>query len=99
MSISNYPSSSPHSNTRGIWNETLLIIGSRQDQTPVNPAVLNFVDPQALIDATDVKVHFVTSADWALLWLNDSTEAYNAKGQLIRFERDRDGCGAGVGRR
>lgn len=73
--------------SQGIWEETLLIFGSKQGQTPVDEAVLNFVDPQALINATGVAVNFVTSADWALLWLNDSTQAYTAKAGLLASNR------------
>ena len=73
--------------SQGIWNQTLLIIGSKQGQTPVNSKVLNFVDPQALINATGVAVNFVTAADWALLWLNDSSQAYEAKENLLASNR------------
>ncbi len=69
--------------SQGIWEQTLLVIGSKQGQTPVNPAVLNFVDPEIIINATQVPVNFVTSADWALLYLNDSTQAYTAKANLL----------------
>ena len=58
-------------------------LNSSLRQTPVNLAKLNFIDPQALINATGVTVNFVTSADWALLYLNDSTEAYTAKANLL----------------
>ncbi len=68
---------------QGIWNETLLVIGSKQGQTPVDKSKLQFIDPQALINATGVTVNFVTSADWALMYLNDSTDAYTAKANLL----------------
>ena len=73
--------------SEGIWNQTLLVIGSKQGQTPVDSTVLNFVDPQTLINATEVTVNFVTAADWALLWLNDSSQAYEAKKNLLASNR------------
>lgn len=50
-------------------------------------SALNFIDPQALVNATNVAVNFVTSADWALLYLNDSTDAYTAKANLLASNR------------
>lgn len=73
--------------SQGIWNETLIVVGSKQGQTPIDKSKLQFIDPQALINATKVTVNFITSADWALLYLNDSTEAYTAKANLLRSNK------------
>ena len=44
-----------------------------------------------MINATGVTVNFVTSADYALLFLNDSSEAYTAKANLLAANKTATG--------
>ena len=44
-----------------------------------------------IINATGVPVNFITAADWALLWLNDSRQAYTAKSNLLASNKSETG--------
>ena len=43
------------------------------------------------MNATGVAVNFVTSADYALLFLNDSSQAYTAKANLLAANKTATG--------
>ncbi|KAK9384480.1 alkaline-phosphatase-like protein [Lipomyces mesembrius] len=67
----------------GKLESTLLILGSKQGQSPVDESTLTHVDPQKVINATGVEVSFMTGDDAALIWLKNGFDAVTAKTNLL----------------
>ncbi|KAL1846748.1 hypothetical protein Plec18170_009039 [Paecilomyces lecythidis] len=67
----------------GKLDSTLLILSSKQGQSPVNESTLKHVDPSLLVNSTGVDVSFMTGDDAALLWLARSSDAATAKANLL----------------
>jgi arylsulfatase A-like enzyme len=59
--------------TAGIYSNTLLIIGAKHGQSPINPSLSKLVDPSVLQNATTVQFAQVTADDGAYIWLVDPT--------------------------
>ena len=60
----------------GKMNSTLLLIGSKQGQGPVNPATLVVSEPQTVVDAAQVNVTFFVAEDGGIVGLNYSLTYY-----------------------
>lgn len=67
----------------GKLDSTLLILSSKQGQSPVDESTLKHVNPDALVNAAGVEVAFMTGDDAALLWLRNSHDAATAKANLM----------------
>lgn len=67
----------------GKLESTLLVLSSKQGQSPVNETTLKHIDSQLLINSTGVDVSFLTGDDAALLWLTNGTDAVTAKNNLL----------------
>ena len=67
----------------GKLESTLLILSSKQGQSPVDESSLKHIDPQLLINATGVEISFLTGDDAALIWLKKGSEAATAKANLM----------------
>ncbi|RDW68157.1 hypothetical protein BP6252_09553 [Coleophoma cylindrospora] len=67
----------------GKLESTLLILSSKQGQSPVDESTLKHIDSNLVINATGVEVSFLTGDDAALLWLKDGSQAALAKENLM----------------
>ncbi|KAJ6102005.1 hypothetical protein N7486_004432 [Penicillium sp. IBT 16267x] len=67
----------------GKLESILLIVSSKQGQSPVDESTLTLIDPQLVIDATGVNVSLLTSSDVGLIWLEDGHDAVTAKTNLL----------------
>ena len=72
--------------TAGIYSRTLLIVGAKHGQSPINPKLVRKIDPSALQNATSVVIVQTTADDGAYLWLADPTEenVNQAKADLLK---------------
>ena len=61
-----------------IQHETLIIVASKHGQAPIDPLKVVKIDPDAVTNATGVKVLQQTSDTLALLWLADQTTTAKA---------------------
>lgn len=59
--------------TAGIYSNTLLIVGAKHGQSPINPNLSKLVPPAVLQNATTVEFAQVTADDGAYIWLVDPT--------------------------
>jgi hypothetical protein len=67
----------------GKLESTLLILSSKQGQSPVDESTLKHINSQLVINATGVEVSFLTGDDAALIWLKDGSQAALAKANLL----------------
>ena len=67
----------------GTLNSTLLIIGSKQGQGPVDPNILRYINYTTMIQAAGVPVSLFTADDGGVMWLKNSSDAPLAKANLI----------------
>ena len=67
----------------GTLNSTLLMIGSKQGQGPVNPNILKYINYTTMIEAAGVPVSLFTADDGGVMWLKNSSDAPLAKANLI----------------
>jgi hypothetical protein len=65
----------------GIYSSTLLIIGAKHGQSPINPNQSKLIDPSVLQNATSVEFLQVTADDGAYIWLANPTPENVAKAQ------------------
>ncbi|KIJ39829.1 hypothetical protein M422DRAFT_257430 [Sphaerobolus stellatus SS14] len=68
--------------SNGMFEDTLIIIASKHGQSPIDPTKFGEVDPQAVINATGVKVAEQTSDDIALIFLDDQADTEKAAANL-----------------
>ena len=64
--------------TKGIYNETLIVVASKHGNAPIDPAKYAKIDPELVTNATEVDVLQQTSDDIAIIWLanhNDTEKA------------------------
>ena len=61
--------------TAGTYSSTLLIVCAKHGQGPIDPTLLNKIDPQTINNATSVAIDHVTSDDIGLIWLTDPSIA------------------------
>ena len=64
--------------SKGIYDETLIIVASKHGQAPIDPKLLQKVNPDLIVPATGVNVSFVTTDDIALIFLNDHSTVNTA---------------------
>ncbi|KAK4560599.1 hypothetical protein LTR86_005796 [Recurvomyces mirabilis] len=69
--------------TAGKLESTLLVLSSKQGQSPVNETTLKHINPELLINSTGVDVAFLTGDDAALMWLTNGADAVTAKTNLL----------------
>ncbi|RHZ59214.1 hypothetical protein CDV55_103702 [Aspergillus turcosus] len=67
----------------GKLESTLLILSSKQGQSPVDESTLTLIDPQLVINATGVNVSLLTASDTGLIWLENGQDAVTAKNNLL----------------
>ncbi|KAK9327357.1 alkaline-phosphatase-like protein [Lipomyces starkeyi] len=67
----------------GKMNDTLLLLGSKQGQGPINPNTLVVTDPQTVIDGAGVPVAFFVGEDGGIMWLENPADAFTAKSNLL----------------
>jgi hypothetical protein len=67
----------------GKLDSTLLILSSKQGQSPVDESTLKHISSDALLNATGVEVSFFTGDDAGLLWLAHGSDAATAKANLL----------------
>jgi hypothetical protein len=64
-------------------NSTLLILGSKQGQGPLDPRTLNEFDQSVVVASTKVPVAFITSGDSSIMRLKNQIQAQEAKNSLL----------------
>lgn len=57
--------------SKSIYDETLIIVASKHGQAPIDPKLLQKVNPNLIAPATGVNISFVTKDDIALIFLKD----------------------------
>jgi len=67
----------------GKLNSTLVLIGSKQGQGPINPKTLKVSNPDFGSDDTGVPVSFFVGEDGGVLWLEKPSDAQKAKSKLL----------------
>jgi hypothetical protein len=72
-----------HLESVGKLDSTLLVLSSKQGQSPVNETSLKHVSSDGLLKSTGVDVAFWTGDDAALIWLKNSYDADTAKKNLM----------------
>jgi hypothetical protein len=45
---------------KGYYGDTLIIVASKHGQSPINPALWNMVDPEAIVNATSKPIAYLT---------------------------------------
>ncbi|OCK80156.1 type I phosphodiesterase/nucleotide pyrophosphatase [Lepidopterella palustris CBS 459.81] len=68
--------------SKGMLQDTLIIIASKHGQAPIDPTKYGKVDPVAVTNATGVTVDFQTSDDIALIFLHDHADTAKAAANL-----------------
>ncbi|KAI9872726.1 MAG: hypothetical protein M1830_001258 [Pleopsidium flavum] len=68
--------------TKGIYDDTLIIVASKHGQAPIDPTKYEKIAPKAVINATKVNVAFQTSDDIALIFLQDQNDVTTAVNNL-----------------
>ena len=63
----------------GIYETTLLIVGAKHGQSPIDPTLSRKIPPAVLQNATTVKFAHVTADDGAYIWLTDASPENIAK--------------------
>lgn len=72
-----------HLNSIGKMNSTLLMLGSKQGQGPVDPKTLNEFDQSVVVAGAKVPVVFFTGDDGGIMWLKNQSQAQEAKQNLL----------------
>ena len=67
----------------GKLDSTLLLIGSKQGQGPINPKTEKVSDPQIVIDGAGVPVAYFVGEDGGVMWLESASDAQKAKKNLL----------------
>lgn len=80
-----------HLKSINVLDDTLLMIGAKQGQGPIDPNGVRLIDPNTLLNATGVTTVYFTGEDGGLIWLNDSTQAAQAKANLLASDRNQTG--------
>jgi arylsulfatase A-like enzyme len=68
-----------HLTSIGKMNSTLLILGSKQGQDPIDPKTLNEFDQSVVVAGAKVPVAFFTGDDGGIMWLQNQSQAQEAK--------------------
>ncbi|CAF9938854.1 MAG: hypothetical protein ALECFALPRED_007905 [Alectoria fallacina] len=68
--------------SKGLYNDTLIIVASKHGNAPINPALFGEVNPIQITNATGVPVEWQTSDDIALIFLNESSTTATAVANL-----------------
>ncbi|WPG98225.1 Hypothetical protein R9X50_00101300 [Acrodontium crateriforme] len=68
--------------SKGLYEDTLIIVASKHGQAPIDRALYNTVDPDLITNLTGVPVAFQTSDDIALIFLNNSADTAQAAHNL-----------------
>lgn len=68
--------------SKGLYNDTLIIVASKHGNAPINPALFGEVNPAQITNATGVPVEWQTSDDIALIFLNNSSTTATAVANL-----------------
>ncbi|PMD16234.1 alkaline phosphatase-like protein [Hyaloscypha hepaticicola] len=66
-----------------VQHSTLVLIGSKQGQGPIDPKTLVVTDPQTVIDGASVPVAYFVGEDGGIMWLQDPSQAATAKANLL----------------
>ncbi|KAE8444637.1 hypothetical protein EG329_014385 [Mollisiaceae sp. DMI_Dod_QoI] len=69
--------------TAGKLDTTLLFLGSKQGQGPIDPSTLVVTDPQTVVDGAGVPVDFFVGEDGGIMWLENASDAQTAKANLL----------------
>ena len=69
--------------SKGLLDDTLVVIASKHGQAPIDRSLYRAVDPTAVTNLTTVPVAWATQDDIALLFLNDSTDTFKAVQELV----------------
>lgn len=69
--------------SKGLYNDTLIIVASKHGQAPIDPLLWNEVDPSAIMNNTGVPTAWITTDDIALIFLNKSSDAPTAVQNLL----------------
>lgn len=72
-----------HLEAIGMMNTTLLLLGSKQGQGPINAANLTEFDQSNVVAAAKVPVAFFTGDDGGIMWLKNQSQAAEAKANLL----------------
>jgi arylsulfatase A-like enzyme len=69
----------------GIYQSTLLIVGAKHGQSPINPNLSKLIDPSVLQNSTSVQFAHLTADDGAYIWLTNPTidNVAKAKADLL----------------
>lgn len=68
--------------SKGLYNDTLIVVASKHGNAPINPALFGEVNPAQITNATGVPVEWQTSDDIALIFLNKSSDTATAVANL-----------------
>lgn len=67
----------------GKLDSTLLLVGSKQGQGPINPKTLHVEGPNSLMTAAGVPVSFFNAEDGGIMYLKNPHDAPKAKANLL----------------
>ncbi len=59
--------------SKGIYEDTLIVVASKHGQAPIDPKLFRKIDPKLVSSSTGVKVSFATTDDIALIFLEDQS--------------------------
>lgn len=68
--------------SKGLLNDTLIIVASKHGQAPINASLLHEIDPDLLMNSTGVPTDPITADDIALIWLNHTSDIPQAVANL-----------------
>lgn len=68
--------------SKGLREETLIVIASKHGQAPIDRSLYRAIDPTAVTNLTTVPVAWATTDDIALLFLNNSADTAKAAKEL-----------------
>lgn len=74
--------------TKGIYEETLIIVASKHGQAPIDPTKLRKIDKKLLSPIIVVPVDFITTDDVALIFLKNSADTDAAVANLNKHRVD-----------
>ena len=68
--------------TKGLYNDTLIVVGSKHGNAPINPALFGEVNPAQITNATGVPV------EWQTVHIPDQSQTVPERCHLLQGFRD-----------
>ena len=70
-------------NSTGKLDSTLLMVGSKQGQGPINPKTEYLIDPSLVTGAVSVNITYFNGEDGGIMFLENPSDAQKAKQELL----------------